>query len=170
MARILTPSKMAAASGRLRDCTACFRETKYGCIICLAPLCNLCATPEKDERTDGWIVAKRVGYCEECTEALGLPGKPNVSKGRSASPSVVSSCDKERYVVTVIYLILFDPRQVLLNSKQQKNWGSACCTVCVQIHNFLPFSIPLCTNSIFTPFKYVVFLFYLSTLTYTIFA
>ena len=109
MARIFTLNNMAAATDSLRDCTACFRETKYCCIICLAPMCNLCATPEKDERTDGWIVAKRVGYCEECTEALGLPGKP-MSKGRSASPSVVSGCDKERYVVIMhCHCYVFDP-------------------------------------------------------------
>ena len=106
---IFRPNNMAAATSSLRDCTACFRQTKYSCIICLAPICNLCATPDKDERTDGWIVAKRVGYCEECTEAPGLQGKPMSKEGRSASPSVVSGCDKERYVVIMYcHCYLFD--------------------------------------------------------------
>ena len=94
---------MAAATSRLPDCTACFRETKYGCIICFAPMCTLCAKPEKNDRTDGRIVAKRVGYCGERTEALGLPGKHarkhTKSKRRSANPSVVLGWDMVRCVV-----------------------------------------------------------------------
>ena len=60
-----------AAKAKVEACVSCFRETKYICIHCQMPVCNLCAFPEGDDETHGWVVGKSVGYCENCFD------KPN---------------------------------------------------------------------------------------------
>ena len=45
---------------------SCLKETKYLCIKCLLPICNLCSVPELVEATPGWVAGKKVGYCHPC--------------------------------------------------------------------------------------------------------
>lgn len=66
-----------AANGKAQACISCFRDTKYTCIHCRMPVCNLCSFSEGDEDTDGWIVGKSVGYCENCFD------KSNVNTNES---------------------------------------------------------------------------------------
>ena len=41
-------------------------KTKYRCITCNVPACNMCTSFEKDEEVDGWRAGKSVGYCRDC--------------------------------------------------------------------------------------------------------
>ena len=61
----LSHIKMAAKHNNA-ECVSCFKQTKYRCITCYMPVCNLCSTPEFDEEKDGWITGRRVGYCGVC--------------------------------------------------------------------------------------------------------
>ena len=51
------------AEDKLKACSMCFSDTKYPCIKCERPVCNVCGVPELDEDTDGWIYVKQVSYC-----------------------------------------------------------------------------------------------------------
>ena len=48
---------------KCEECVSCFRNTKYSCITCHMPVCNLCSFAEVHDENEGWIIAKRVGYC-----------------------------------------------------------------------------------------------------------
>ena len=50
----------------MKPCVVCCTDTKYVCIKCKKPICNVCGTPERDEDTDGWIYGKQVSYCYSC--------------------------------------------------------------------------------------------------------
>ena len=54
----------------LQDCSVCFRDTKYVCIQCKIPICNMCSEPEFNEDVEGWVTGKQVGYCYGCTRKL----------------------------------------------------------------------------------------------------
>ena len=57
-------------ASKLQDCSVCFRDTKYVCIYCKIPLCNMCGEPEFNEDVEGWIPGKQVGYCYGCARKL----------------------------------------------------------------------------------------------------
>lgn len=59
----------------LKECSGCTRGTKYSCIKCKIPICNLCCEPEVDEEVDGWISGKFVGYCYPCSRKVSLKRK-----------------------------------------------------------------------------------------------
>ena len=53
------------------------------------PVCSLCSTPETDDEKEGWIIGKRVGYCDTCREE----NKPEANKFESeAGRSRFSQC------------------------------------------------------------------------------
>lgn len=51
-----------------QPCLVCFRDTKYACLTCSLPVCNICATAENDESTTGWKDGRKVGYCPGCAK------------------------------------------------------------------------------------------------------
>lgn len=48
------------------DCFVCDEPTKYRCITCNLPICNVCCVAELDEDTFGWLAQVSVGYCNKC--------------------------------------------------------------------------------------------------------
>ena len=61
-------------ASKLQDCSVCLRDSKYICINCKIPVCNLCSELEFKEDIEGWIPGK-VGYCCGCTRKLKFKGK-----------------------------------------------------------------------------------------------
>ena len=59
-------SKMASCMKNISECVSCFNETKYVCLSCGIPVCNIFGKPELDEETRGWIENRSVGYCKKC--------------------------------------------------------------------------------------------------------
>ena len=88
----------------MEPCASCFRDTKYSCIYCSLPLCNVCSIAELNDDTCGWIAGKRVGYCKPCKENLLRKGKLNIDTGNGAvkTSEVVEEMDsfslQKRYV------------------------------------------------------------------------
>ena len=58
--------KMASYMKKISECVSCFNETKYLCLSCCVPVCNICGKPELDEEMRGYIENRSVGYCKDC--------------------------------------------------------------------------------------------------------
>lgn len=50
----------------MATCHMCDKNTKYSCILCKVPVCNICCSPEMDEEATGWASGSSVGYCDSC--------------------------------------------------------------------------------------------------------
>ena len=61
---------MMAGNADLTECSSCKRGTKYSCMKCKIPICNLCCQPEFDDNVKGWLSGKQVGYCYPCSREL----------------------------------------------------------------------------------------------------
>ena len=82
------------------DCISCFRETKYICILCLLPVCNICSVAELDDEIEGWVAGRRVGYCSDCNKYnsksnKAVPDKQSVIQSNFNLKATVNS----RYIV-----------------------------------------------------------------------
>lgn len=94
-----------------RDCSVCFRKTKYSCLKCDLPTCNLCGVEELNEEIEGWTAGKKVGYCPDCKvidkcvrkkpiSMKFVKGQKGASKAKTDSEETpeVSTHDNERYI------------------------------------------------------------------------
>ena len=61
---------MMAGNADLIECCSCKRGTKYSCIKCKIPICNLCCQPEFDDSVNGWLMHQSIE-----TPTLWVPGK-----------------------------------------------------------------------------------------------
>ena len=101
-------------------CLSCGELTKYKCLICNSPTCNLCCVPEIDEDVDGWCVGLSVGYCSDnchlnIQHAAKNTGAVKVASRSSTSPStslnttpknddnIASSSEETRFVNIFLY-------------------------------------------------------------------
>ena len=83
------------AEDKLKACCVCFSDTKYACIKCKKPVCNVCGVPEFDEDTDGWIYGKQVSYCYSCNRKNSLLTKRKFIKERTIAGAVLSNEQRE---------------------------------------------------------------------------
>ena len=67
--------KMASCSLKTDNCYSCMKDTKYVCLSCGIPVCNICSSVEPNEDARGWLGGRSVGYCTECFEPSQYPSR-----------------------------------------------------------------------------------------------
>ena len=50
----------------MATCYMRHKSTKYSCMLCKVPVCNICCSPEMDEEAAGWASGSSVSYCNCC--------------------------------------------------------------------------------------------------------
>ena len=81
----------------LKECSQCFSNTKYACIKCKKPVCNVCGVAELDEDADGWIYGKQVSYRYSCKRKSNL-----FTKRKSIISGAVPSDEQRKGTKTCI--------------------------------------------------------------------
>ena len=69
---------MASCIPKTDFCSKCTKETKYVCMNCRIPICNVCSYAEENDETLGWSSGRSVGYCGECSNEEGAENKISV--------------------------------------------------------------------------------------------
>ena len=95
-------NEMESYAKSINYCSVCFRSTKYICIICGFPICNICCAPEIDENFRGWKAGRSVGYCENCSETP--PTRSHALEASPVSLGEVPSKEVQRDIETNLLL------------------------------------------------------------------
>ena len=75
---------MTSCSPKVSACLICFEQTKYICIGCGIPICNICGIPEMNEETRGWSASRSVGYCSvNCEKLQRISAERSEEEGQS---------------------------------------------------------------------------------------
>ena len=74
-------------STKAKRCSICRSATKYRCMDCQIPICNVCAIEENDDSKTNWIPGKQVGRCCECNdESISGPDSSEIHSCGIATP------------------------------------------------------------------------------------
>ncbi|KAJ7394722.1 hypothetical protein OS493_000548 [Desmophyllum pertusum] len=86
-------------------CMSCFRQTKYACIRCELPICNVCSVPELDEEIPGWASGEKVAYCEPCFKELKPAASKVATSKRQEGQEKRDYLKRKRYVKPITHII-----------------------------------------------------------------
>lgn len=104
-------SNMAATK---QKCTVCSGQTKYNCITCKEPICNICSIFDDDENP-AWKAGKSVGYCLKCTKKNGLESETGLNEAITDKADFAKKLKKlkdalrspdNRYVWTIVSILV----------------------------------------------------------------
>ncbi|XP_065054393.1 uncharacterized protein LOC135683145 [Rhopilema esculentum] len=79
---------MASCIPKTDFCSKCTKETKYVCMNCRIPICNVCSYAEENEETPGWSSGRSVGYCGECSKEEGAENEIPDKRATKTSPRI----------------------------------------------------------------------------------